>query len=81
MDFVTRSGFDLLESKIEELRKDKNFDIDCIQERLSIVAEYHIKLINALVEENKQLKKEIENLNKKVNMMWNQIDRLERKDL
>lgn len=73
-----------LTEKIEELRKDINYNDQQVNNRINVMNAYLsreiakvVKVVmdnatrdafyNKLVEENKQLKKEIENLNKNIN--------------
>jgi len=59
MDFVTRAGFDLLESKIEELRKDKNFEVDCINNRISSIIHHQDRIIKSLVERIEEIERKL----------------------
>lgn len=68
-----------LSEKIEELRKDKNYDIDQVHSRISVIDRYTQKTIDVeiikLHQENVQLKEEIKNLNNDIDMLWSAIDK------
>ncbi len=70
--FTPQELIKIANDKIEELRRDKNFEVDCINNRISAMHDFFCKEIAQVI-------LQLAEQDAKIKMMWDQIDRLERK--